>query len=53
VKTKLKRGQTSIGTWVGIGHPDITESLSKVGFDWLLFDMEHSPLNIEVVQRES
>lgn len=51
VKTKLKRGETSIGTWVGIGHPDITESLSKVGFDWLLFDTEHSPLNIEVIQR--
>ncbi|MEM2905425.1 MAG: aldolase/citrate lyase family protein [Candidatus Bathyarchaeia archaeon] len=50
VKAKLKRGETSIGAWIGVSHPDISESLSKVGFDWLLFDMEHAPLSIEQVQ---
>jgi len=50
VKAKLKRGEVSFGAWVSIGHPDVSESLAKLGFDWLLFDTEHSPLNIEVIQ---
>ncbi|MBS7609410.1 hypothetical protein KEJ36_00170 [Candidatus Bathyarchaeota archaeon] len=50
VKAKLKRGEVSFGAWISIGHPDISESLAYVGFDWLLFDTEHCPLNIEIIQ---
>src|SRR5262249_6135945 len=51
IKQQLKAGKNSIGTWVSIGHPDVTEILAGVGFDWLLFDMEHAPLTIETVHR--
>ena len=50
VKARLRAGQVSVGTWVGIGHPDVTERLADLGFDWLTFDIEHSPLSLETVQ---
>lgn len=50
VKAKLSSGGISIGTWVSIGHPDVTERLANLGFDWLTFDLEHSPLSLETVQ---
>jgi len=50
VKARLRRNEVSIGTWVGIGHPDVTERLADLGFDWLTFDTEHSPLSLETVQ---
>ena len=49
-KEKLQKGEVAIGTFVGTGHPDITERLSVVGFDWLLLDGEHGPLGFETMQ---
>ena len=51
LKEKLKRGETVIGTFVMMGHPDVTERLSRVGFDWLLLDSEHTPNSFEALQR--
>lgn len=50
VKRKLKEGKTSVGTWIGIGHPDIPDILANLGFDWFVFDTEHGPHSIETVQ---
>jgi 2-keto-3-deoxy-L-rhamnonate aldolase RhmA len=50
LKERLKKGEAVIGTFVGLGHPDVTEWLSKVGFDWLLLDSEHGPLSFETMQ---
>jgi 2-keto-3-deoxy-L-rhamnonate aldolase RhmA len=47
VKHKLKSGKPSIGTWVSIGHPDVTMFLSDMGFDWIVCDMEHGPFGAE------
>lgn len=51
LKEKLNKGETVIGTFVGIGHPDVTEWLSNLGFDFLLLDAEHGPLGFETLQR--
>ena len=51
LKQKLMKGDAVIGTFAQIGHPDITEWLSKLGFDWLLLDAEHSPADYESLQR--
>jgi 2-dehydro-3-deoxyglucarate aldolase len=51
LKEKLKTGQSVVGTFVALGHPDVTEWLSKLGFDWLLLDAEHGPLDFETLQR--
>jgi len=51
LKEKLRRGEAVIGTFVEIGHPDVTEWLSHLGFDWLLLDAEHAPTGFETLQR--
>jgi len=51
LKEKLQRDEAVIGTFVQIGHPDVTEWLSHLGFDWLLLDTEHSPTHLESLQR--
>lgn len=50
LKEKLNRGEAVIGTFVSIGHPDVAEWLSRLGFDWLLLDNEHSPTSLETLQ---
>lgn len=47
----MTRGEVVIGTFVGLGHPDVTEWLARVGFDWLLLDAEHGPLGFETLQQ--
>ena len=51
LKEKLQQGEAVIGTFVEIGHPDVTEWLSRLGFDWLLLDSEHAPADFETLQR--
>lgn len=51
LKEKLKRNEAVIGTFVTIGHPDITEWLSRQGFDFLLLDAEHAPMGFETLQQ--
>jgi 2-keto-3-deoxy-L-rhamnonate aldolase RhmA len=50
VKEMLKEGRTTIGAWLSVGNGDVAEIMAHRGFDWLVFDTEHAPLNIETVQ---
>ena len=38
--------QVSIGSWITIGHPAISEIMSSAGFDWLAIDLEHSAITL-------
>jgi 2-keto-3-deoxy-L-rhamnonate aldolase RhmA len=49
LKEKLKKGQEVIGTFVTLPHPDVTEVLSRMGFDWLLIDGEHAVTGLEMM----
>ncbi|WP_336514840.1 HpcH/HpaI aldolase family protein [Pollutibacter soli] len=40
----------SLGTWMSIGSPVISELASLIGFDWLLFDLEHGNLTEAALQ---
>jgi 2-keto-3-deoxy-L-rhamnonate aldolase RhmA len=51
LKARLKKGEIVTGTFVGLGHPDVTEWLSRLGYDFLLLDGEHSPLGFETMQQ--
>ncbi len=51
LKAKLKAGEPAVGIWVGISHPDITEIIAMMGFDWFVCDTEHSPYDIETSQK--
>jgi 2-keto-3-deoxy-L-rhamnonate aldolase RhmA len=50
LKKDIRSGKVTIGTWVTIGHPEVSEILSTLPFDWLVFDMEHAPLDVGVVE---
>lgn len=46
----LKQGRVALGSWVTIGNPEVVEMLSLLGFDWLLLDMEHAPLDYQTLE---
>jgi len=50
LRQTLKRGGVALGGTLTIGNPDIADILGKVGFDFINFDTQHTPLNIATVQ---
>jgi 4-hydroxy-2-oxoheptanedioate aldolase len=50
LKEKLTKGENAVGTFIEMGHPDVTNILSHAGFDWLLIDGEHSPMGYETME---
>lgn len=50
LKDKLKAGEQTLGVWMGIPSPDVTLALTQMGFDWFLYDNEHSALNEQITQ---
>ncbi|WP_371998822.1 HpcH/HpaI aldolase/citrate lyase family protein (plasmid) [Tistrella mobilis] len=49
-KRRLTAGETLNGFWLSLASPVASEALSLAGFDWLLFDGEHSPVDVAGVQ---
>ena len=41
----LDRPTPPLGTWLMAGTPSNAEALGHAGFDWLLIDMEHGPID--------
>lgn len=50
LKRRLKRGEQTYGCWMTIESPMCSEMMSTLGFDWFVFDTEHSPLDIYQTQ---
>jgi 4-hydroxy-2-oxoheptanedioate aldolase len=50
-RARLKRGEPSIGTWLVLPNPLSTQLMSRVGFDWLTVELEHSPTNFETASQ--
>lgn len=46
IKTRLREGQVTLGSWITLGNPAIAEILARAGFDWLVVDLEHSTISI-------
>jgi 2-keto-3-deoxy-L-rhamnonate aldolase RhmA len=46
LKKTLRENGMALGTWITINHPDVVEAISTLPLDWLVFDMEHGPLDI-------
>lgn len=47
LKQILQNGKPAIGSWLGSSDPYGVEMMASLGFDWLIIDMEHIPLNQE------
>lgn len=49
VRQRLAAGESSVGTWLSLPSPEAAEYVSKVGFDWLVADSEHNPMDIRTL----
>ncbi len=49
IKSKLKSGKISIGTWVQMPSVHAAFILAKTGFDWICFDLEHGAITHETL----
>jgi len=45
VKEKLKRGEPALGAWLNLPSISSARMMARLGFDWLVVDMEHSAQN--------
>jgi 4-hydroxy-2-oxoheptanedioate aldolase len=45
-KRALREGRQQIGLWCSLPGSYIAEAVAASGFDWLLFDTEHSPVDV-------
>ena len=47
LKKSLQNKELTFGSWLTIPHRSIIEIFAKSGFDWLVIDLEHSPIGID------
>ena len=45
LKEKLKKKELTIGSWLSFGYTPITEMMCRIGFEWLVIDMEHTSIS--------
>jgi 2-dehydro-3-deoxyglucarate aldolase len=50
LKQLLSRGKTTIGMWVTLEAPSVTEIASTMGLDWVVIDAEHGALDFREIQ---
>ncbi|TVP70839.1 MAG: 2-dehydro-3-deoxyglucarate aldolase [Rhodobacteraceae bacterium] len=41
-----REGTPALGTWIMSASPIIAEAMGHAGYDWVLVDMEHSPIDL-------
>ena len=46
LKQALRAGRPQFGTLLNFGDPLVAEMMAAVGFDWLLVDTEHGPIDL-------
>lgn len=49
LKPKLARGELTLGLWVTLESPSITEIAVTLGLDWVVIDTEHGSLDFKEV----
>ncbi len=50
LKQKLNQGKTAIGPFVGLPSPGIVETMGWMGFDFVVIDCEHGPMDYETAE---
>jgi len=48
LRNKINSRALTFGSWITLGHPAIAEIMAGAGFDWLVVDLEHSTISIDV-----
>ncbi len=47
LRARLEKGEPAFGALVSMPSVHVVQTLAHAGFDWLFFDMEHGPIDIE------
>jgi len=50
VKRALREGRPTAGSWLHLCSGISAEIMSRAGFDWLMIDREHGPIDIGACQ---
>lgn len=50
LKEKLNAGQATLGPFVGFPSPAIVETMGWMGFDFVIIDCEHGPIDYETAE---
>ena len=50
LKERMKLGEKIVGGWITMTDPIVARIFSQVGFDFVLFDLEHSAIHQETLQ---
>lgn len=50
-KAKLKAKQPAFGLMLTIPSPQLAQVVARAGFDWIMIDREHGPIDITVCQQ--
>lgn len=48
LRDKIDARALTVGSWITVGHSAIAEIMAKAGFDWLVVDLEHSVISIDM-----
>ncbi len=48
VKRQVINGELALGTWSALGSPLIGEFLAREGFEFVMVDLEHFPIGVEM-----
>lgn len=50
-RKKLRTSTPSLGAWITLSDPKISEIFGMAGFDWVLVDLEHSSISITTAEQ--
>ena len=50
LKRKLSGNGVAYGAWLSLSDPAVCEIMADIGFDYVLFDTEHAPWDLEALQ---
>lgn len=50
LRKRIRNNELTLGSWITIGHPNVAEILANAGFDWLVIDIEHNPIDPAMIQ---
>ena len=50
VKVKLERGESVVGMVISVNSVEVATQAAALGFDFIWFEMEHSPVSLETVR---
>ena len=50
VREKVLAGEQGLGAMLGLGSPNAAELMGHAGYDFLVIEAEHSPLDLAQIQ---